>query len=94
MRRSAAAAKRKRRARSLALAGPNELRLVRENDGLHPIADVELAQDVRDVRLHRVLAHDERGRDLCVREAAGDELDDFEFSRRELLEPARRARLP
>ena len=34
---------------------------------------VELAEDVRDVAVHGVLAQDERGRDLPVREARGDE---------------------
>jgi hypothetical protein len=33
----------------------------------------ELAQDVRDVPVHRVLAENERRRDLAVRQAGGDE---------------------
>jgi hypothetical protein len=50
----------------------DEAALVCENDGLDAVAKAELGQDVRDVRLRCVLADDEVGRDLLIREPAGE----------------------
>ena len=51
----------------------HEPRLVGDHDRLGAVAQAELLEDVRDVRLHRVLADDEARGDLGVREAARDE---------------------
>jgi hypothetical protein len=53
--------------------GLNEAAFVREDDGLDPVAEVELLQDARDVRLGCVFADDEFGCDLRVRPPAGNE---------------------
>src|SRR5262249_16781054 len=50
------------------------------------IAEAELVEDVCHVGLDRVFAEVERGRNLGVRLAAGDELEDLEFARRERAE--------
>src|SRR6266508_3912363 len=55
------------------LAGANDAGLVGEDDRLHAVAQVELAEDVRDVRLDGVLGDDELPRDLGIRESARDE---------------------
>ena len=83
-------------------AGHGDAGLVGEHDGLHAVAQPELHQHARDVRLHRRLAHDQLGRDLRVREPARDELEHLELARGQLVEalrrrrgrPARRTRTP
>ena len=49
--------------------------------GLRPVGELELAEDVRDMRFHRALADPQRGGDLLVRTAARDELQDFTLAR-------------
>src|SRR5919106_4783623 len=71
-------------------AWDDEFHFVGENHGLYTIAKVELLQDVGDVRLRRVLAHHEFRRDLLVGQPAGDEPEDLELTRRQLLEFGRR----
>ena len=56
-------------------AGDRHPGLVREHDRLDAVAQAELHQHARDVRLHRRLAHDQLGRDLRVGEPAGDQLE-------------------
>src|SRR5660398_214574 len=50
------------------------------------VAQAELLEDVRDVRLHRVLAHDERRCDLGVGEPTRDEAQDLDLAHRQRLE--------
>jgi hypothetical protein len=58
----------------------DEAGLVREDDGLDAVAQVELAEDARHVRFHGRRADDELGRDLRVREAAGDEPEHLDLA--------------
>src|SRR5439155_24817599 len=58
----------------LRVARLDEARLVREDDRLHAVAQLELHQQVRHMRLHRRLADEELLRDLRVREPARDQL--------------------
>jgi hypothetical protein len=51
--------------------------LVGEDDDLHPIAEVEFAQDRPDVGLDRRLADEDRRRDLGVGQPAGDTGEDL-----------------
>ncbi len=53
--------------------GFHEAGFVGDHDGLGAVAQVELLEEVGDVRLDGVLADDERCGDLAVGEAAGDE---------------------
>ena len=69
------------RARRLRLEDPG---LVREHDRLDAVAEVELLEDVRDVRLDGVLADVELLTDLCVREAASDQAKDLELTRAQI----------
>jgi hypothetical protein len=48
-------------------AGVEEPHLVREHDRLHAVSEVELHQDVRDMRLHRGVADEELVPNLGVR---------------------------
>ena len=77
-----------------ALARAEDARLVREHDRLDAVAELELLEDVRDVRLHGGLADEELPADLGVREPAGDQAEHLELALRQLVEPgrARRAR--
>jgi hypothetical protein len=52
----------------IARSGRNESRSVGEDDGLDSIPQIELLEDVGDVRLCRVIAHDELRGDLVARE--------------------------
>src|SRR5207244_6546341 len=47
--------------------GPDDTGLVREDDGWHAVTEIELSQDVPDVRPDRRLAEQELTRDLRVR---------------------------
>ena len=58
------------------VAGTDEAALVGEHDGLDAAAHVELAQQARDVRLHRRLAEAELVGQRGVGEAAGEPADD------------------
>jgi hypothetical protein len=58
---------------------------VREHDRLHAVAQPELHQHARDMRLDRRIAHDQLGSDLGVRQPARDQLEDLQ------LAPARSA---
>src|SRR4051812_14222231 len=73
-------------------AGLHDAGLVREDDGLHAVAETELHQHVRDMCLHRRLADEELLRDLGVREPACDQLQHLELPRRQLAESRRRRR--
>src|SRR3954454_16721891 len=55
------------------VARPDELALVRRDDGLDAVTEPELAEDMRNVRLGGVLAQAQSIGDLPVRPAAGDE---------------------
>ena len=81
-------------------AGPHEPGLVGEHDGLDAVAQAELAQHARDVRLDGRLAQEQPLGQLRVRQAAGEQLEDLELAlgeRRELgrrrLRPAARQRV-
>src|SRR5919206_2396576 len=67
----------------------HEACVVGEHDRLHAVAEVELAEDARDVRLHRRLADDELLGDLRIREAARDQAQDLELARGEALQRRR-----
>ena len=60
--------------------------LVGEHDRLDAVAEVELLEDVRDVRLHGRLADEELLPDLGVGEAVGDQAQDLELARGQLVE--------
>ena len=47
------------RSRVLALPWLNDTGVVGDDDGLDPVANAEFAQEIRDVRLHGGLVHDE-----------------------------------
>src|SRR5919204_6997273 len=64
--------------------------LVREHHRLDAIAQPELHEHARDVRLDGRLADDELSGDLSVGQPAGHELEDLELSGGELVEPLRR----
>ena len=68
----------------------HEPALVREHDRLHAVAQAELAEDAGDVRLDRVLADDELGCDLGVRESPGEQPEHLELAGGELVERGRR----
>ncbi len=59
--------------RLVASAGDDEAGLVGEHDGLGAVAQAELVQHPAHVRLDRLLADDEPGRDLRIGQALGDE---------------------
>src|SRR5438445_10397655 len=63
-----------------------ESRLVREDDCLDAVAEVELLEDVSDVCLHRGVADVELSADLGVREAAGDQAKHVALALRQLVE--------
>src|SRR3954452_23138223 len=69
--------------------GVEEPALVGEDDGLHAVAEVQLLQDVGDVRLDRRLADVELLADLRVREPGGDEPQDLALARGELVDALR-----
>ena len=52
---------------------------------LGPVRHVELAVDVRQVELDRLLGHPEHPRELRVRVALGDELEDLELAPRQVM---------
>jgi hypothetical protein len=60
-------------------------------DDLDPVAEVELLEEVGDVRLHRRLADVELLSDLRVRQAAGDEAKNVSLAGTELVELCRGA---
>ena len=59
----------------------HEAGLVRENDGLDAVAQLEFLQDVRDVGLDGPLADEELVGDLGVGQAAGEKFEDLELAR-------------
>ena len=61
-------------------AGGDQAGLVGEDDGLDAVAQAQFREDAGDVGLHRRLAEEQRGGDLGVRHAAGDQAEDFEFA--------------
>jgi hypothetical protein len=66
----------------------NEAGLVREDDGVHSVSQVELHERARVVRLDGGLGDDEGSRDLGVFEFPwATSLRNFEFARREPVEP-------
>ena len=64
--------------------------LMREHDRLDAVAQAELLQHVRDVRLDRRLADEQRLADLGVRPALGDQREDLPLPLGQLGEPLRR----
>src|SRR4029077_18145687 len=75
-------------------SGPLGLRLedaclVREHDRLDAVAEFELLEDMRDVRLDGGVADVELAPDLRVREARSDEAEDLPLARGELVEALR-----
>src|SRR5262245_35359901 len=69
------------RTRSRALEQPSLHRL---HGGLHPVLDLELGEDVRDVVLHGLDADEELLRDLGVLLALRQQAQDFRLAFREL----------
>ena len=59
---------------------------MREHDCLDAVAEVELLEDVRDVRLDGRVADVELLADLGVREAAGDQTKDVQLALGQLAE--------
>ena len=75
--------------------GPHDSVLVRVHDGVHAIAEPELHEHLRHVRLHGRLADPHALGDLGVRDALGEQLQHLAFSvgeRRELIRLGRRSR--
>lgn len=66
-----------------------EAGLVRQDDRLHPVAEVKLLQDMGDVRLDGRLADVELLPDLRVGEALCNQAQDVALAARQLVEPAR-----
>src|SRR4051794_12305474 len=64
----------------------NEPGLVRVHDGLCPVAELKLREDVRDVGLNRRFGDDELGGDLRVGVPASDELEHLELARGQLFQ--------
>src|SRR6187551_3093651 len=62
-----------------------ETGLVGEDDRLDAVAQAELLEDVRDVRLHRRVADEELLADLGVRKAVRDQAKDLLLARRQLV---------
>src|SRR3954468_5378938 len=60
--------------------------LVGEDDGLDAVAEVELLEDVSDVRLDGGVTDEQLLGDLGVGEAACDQLEDFEFALVEVVQ--------
>src|SRR4051794_18942911 len=60
--------------------------LVREHHGLDAVAETELHQDPRDVRLHRRLGHEQLLGDLGIREAARDQSQHLLLAGGQILE--------
>ena len=67
-------------------AGRDDPALVREHDGLHPVAQIELQEHAADVALDGGLADHEVFGDLGVGEAARHELEHFALAGREPVE--------
>src|SRR3954453_7763842 len=65
-------------------AGFDQSGFVRTDCRLDAVAQVELAQDMRYVRLHRRLGEKEPHRNLCVGQAATDEPEHLAFASGEL----------
>src|SRR5206468_4958971 len=70
-------------------AGLNEARFVRVDHGLDSIAQTELEQEMRDVRLHSALADHELGRSRTGGRARRDERADLARARRQLVQLCR-----
>ena len=66
--------------------GVCEACLVGEDDCLDAVSEVELLEDVGDVRLDGGFADEELFADLCVRQAAGDQTKYLEFALGEVVE--------
>ncbi|MCW2899036.1 MAG: hypothetical protein JWO67_1301 [Streptosporangiaceae bacterium] len=62
---------------SSADARADEAALVRQDHGVHPVAQLKLGEDAGDVGLHRGLAEEQLGRDLGVRAPPRDEAQHF-----------------
>src|SRR5215472_8313891 len=70
-------------------ARTHQAELVREDDRLHPVAQLQLVEDAGDVRLDGALADEEPVGDLRVREPRGDQRQHLPLALRQLLEHAR-----
>ena len=68
------------------VAGLHEAGLVREHDGLGPVAEPQLVEHAADVRLDRGLGDEQRTGDLCVRQAPGHEDEHLALALGELVE--------
>src|SRR5918992_2431669 len=77
----------------LLAAGLDQSGLVGEQDRLHAVAELELRQECRDVRLDGRFADDVLGGDLGVRQAAGDEQERFALACGQLVEAGRHRRV-
>ena len=63
------------------LAGDYGACFIGEDDGLHPVTQVQFREQVADVRLDRCLAHHQFGGDFAVAVAAGDKQQDVPLAR-------------
>src|SRR5947209_6417201 len=75
-----------RRAQLQSGARDDETGLVRGDHGLSSVAKPELAQDVADVRLHRLVAEHEAVGDLVVRKTGCDQAENFDLAAGERFE--------
>src|SRR4051812_7534461 len=66
-----------------------EVTLVRQNDSLRPVAEIQLLQHPRNVSFHSGLADEQCFADLRVREPAGEQLQDVELARGECADGGR-----
>jgi hypothetical protein len=69
---------------------PSQARVPGLHDGLGPVGDLQLGQDVGDVIAHRLLAQPQPGRDRRVGPALGDQIQHLAFPVRQLREHLRR----
>src|SRR5437588_1095903 len=75
-------------------AGLHHPVLVREDDRLHTVADFELREHARDMRLDGRRLDDELGRDLGIRQAASEQAQDVSLPGGQLVERRVRRRPP
>src|SRR4029453_9201131 len=71
------------------IAGTHQPGLVGQDDGLNAVAEVQLAEDARDVALDRRLAEEQALRELGVGKPLCEQLQDFELALCEQIEARR-----
>jgi hypothetical protein len=62
------------------VTGLDQAGLVRQDDGLGPVAEAEFGEQVGEVCLHRRLTEEQRAGDLLVGSAPGDEAEHVQLA--------------